>query len=488
MHKTIVWFRRDLRLHDNQALSEASRKGIIIPVFIFSEEDNLEYNEASLWWLHHSLLALQKSFQNIGSKLIIRKGKQLETLLELLRETKADAVFFNERYEHESIQRDKETIRELTKYNIETRTFHSQLIHDPYLILNQQQNPYKVFTPYWKRFLQEPIPRPLPKPPNIQSYSDGVSSLEVEQLGLLPTVSWHKKFIPYWNPGEKGAIEAWTRFKENDLTHYKVERDYPALQTVSSLSPHLAWGEISPRAIWYSVDHYLTISESEDYNSTLEESVEAFKRQLVWREFGYHQLLYYPTIATAPLRDQFLTYPWDNSNENFERWKQGLTGYPLIDAGMRQLWETGSIHNRVRMVVASFLVKHLMIDWTKGAKWFQHTLVDYDLANNSIGWQWVSGCGLDSSPYFRIFNPITQSEKFDKNGDYIRRWVPELSNLPVPYIHRPWDTPIDLLSSANIVLGKTYPKRIIEHDFARKRALAGYEMTSRKRKAHGAKQ
>lgn len=479
MQKTIVWFRKDLRIHDHQALSEAVKRGIIIPIFIWSkdEEQYLTANAPSLWWLHHSLLALQQTFQKkYGVSIIIREGTSLDVLIDIIQETKADAVYFNERYEPAMIEIDQVIIHRLNIDKIEVRTFHSHLIFKPYSIFNLSGDPYKIFTPYWKKCLKEPIPRPFPIPRFIQADNQDVSTLSVEQLNLLSTIRSHKKFHQYWTPGENGAISAWEKFIDNGLDNYKFGRDFPHLNDVSRLSAHLAWGDISPKAIWYSADHFLQNSENIGCKAQLEEQVEAFKRQLVWRDFGYHQLIHFPNITHKPLREQFQAFPWEDNHQDFINWKKGMTGYPLIDAGMRELWETGTIHNRVRMVVASFLVKHLLIPWTKGAQWFQETLVDFDLANNSMGWQWASGCGLDSAPYFRIFNPMIQSEKFDKNGDYIRSWIPELAKLPFPYIHRPWDAPAHILESAKITLGETYPHKIIDHDFARKRALAGYEM------------
>ncbi|MFE8700648.1 cryptochrome/photolyase family protein [Cytobacillus sp. FJAT-54145] len=470
MQKTIVWFRKDLRLHDHQALWEASQNGSVIPIFIWPhEEHHLLSGEASLWWLHHSLLALQEEFkEHYGVDLIIRKGNSLDILIEVMEDTGANALYFNERYEPFAIKRDHYVIESLNKIGVDIRTFHSNLLYNPFTIANLSGDPYKVFTPFWKRCLNESISRPLPRPSLLNGIDKVVSTIEVAELGLLPTIRWDEKLHCYWQPGEKGAISVWELFIQKDLHSYKTGRDYPSLQAGSRLSPHLAWGEISPRAMWYSL-------EMEQSHIPMNEQIEAYKRQLIWREFGYYQLVHFPTISKAPLRPAFEHFPWDENQDNLLKWQKGETGYPLVDAGMRELWETGTMHNRVRMVVASFLVKHLLIPWTYGAKWFQHTLVDFDLANNSMGWQWVTGSGLDSAPYFRIFNPITQGEKFDRDGEYIRKWVPELTKLPNPYIHRPWTAPSELLKSVGIKLNETYPLPIIDHDFARKRALAAYD-------------
>lgn len=472
MEKSIVWFRKDLRLHDNPALYEATSKGEIIPVFILDESTTVE-QEASKWWLHHSLLALQTALTTYGVPLILKVGDALDVLVEIIEDTGATAIYFNKCYEPVQQKIDSQLFDELKMLGIHVESFHAHLLYEQESILNQQGKPYKVFTPFWKRTLSETISRPLLTPKKIQKLTKSTSSLVIEDLQLLSTFPWHQKFERYWNPGEAGAIAKWKQFTNRDLIQYKNGRDFPYLEAISKLSPHLAWGEISSKAIWYSAENSLRTSVDE---TNLEDQVEAFKRQLVWRDFGYQQLVHFPQITTKPLRELFEAFPWEKDEIALERWKTGTTGYPFVDAGMRELWETGFIHNRVRMVVASFLVKHLLVDWRHGAKWFEQTLVDFDLANNSMGWQWISGTGLDSAPYFRIFNPITQSEKFDGNGDYIRKWVPELASLPTPFIHRPWGAPVQILLEAKVSLGKSYPERIIDHDYARKRALAGYEM------------
>ncbi len=279
----------------------------------------------------------------------------------------------------------------------------------------------------------------------------------------MPAHPWHQKFSPYWTPGESGAMEQFHKFIEDRINQYKTNRDYPSKRNTSLLSPYLAWGEISPKIIWHTL-----------LNLEPDEQIEAFLRQLVWREFSYDQLLQAPNSVERPIHSEFNAFPWQEDEQLFNAWKKGMTGYPLIDAGMRQLWETGWMHNRVRMITASFLVKHLLIPWTKGADWFTQTLVDYDIANNTMGWQWVAGCGVDAAPYFRIFNPILQGEKFDIDGEYIRKWVPELAKLPTNYLFAPWKTPKDILRECEIELGITYPFPLIDHQFARERALRAY--------------
>ncbi|MEG0384123.1 MAG: deoxyribodipyrimidine photo-lyase [Solibacillus sp.] len=472
MKKTIVWFRKDLRLHDNPALWNAAQQGIVIPVFIWSEEEEYEYatSESALWWLHHSLIALEEKLKIHGLTLILRKGCSLEQLTSICKETEADAVFFGERYEPSIISRDQTIARDLLSQVSEVRSFSSNLLFTPKDLLNQKNEPYKVFTSFWKRTMRELVSRPLPIPVDHTPYEKTIHSLQVNELGLLPQNTWHEKFHKHWEPGEEGAIARWEQFADEGLSRYAEKSDIPSAHAVSLLSPHLVWGDISVKSVWYSAKR-LTDEESEKYRDS---SIEAFLRQLIWREFAYHQLIHFPTMLHEPLREKFKLFPWRCTDEELTKWQQGKTGYPLVDAGMRELWETGAIHNRVRMVVASFLVKHLLISWVDGSKWFQQTLVDFDAASNAIGWQWVAGTGIDASPYFRIFNPIIQSQKFDTDATYIRKWLPEIANIPTKYIHEPWKAPEHILLEAGVVLGETYPHPMIEHAFARKRALEAY--------------
>ncbi|KAA0966034.1 deoxyribodipyrimidine photo-lyase [Sporosarcina sp. ANT_H38] len=472
MKKILVWFRKDLRIHDNPALWEAAQQGIVIPVFIWSEEEEREYatSEASHWWLHHSLLSLKKKLESKGLLFVIRLGNCLKELTTIIEQTNADAVFYGERYEPSILKRDQAICKRLTENGIEVRSFQSNLLFPPGDLLNQKNDPYKVFTSFWKRTMKETVQRPLPIPDEFAAYDQAHLSVQIDELGLLPAIRWDEKFHAYWEPGEKGAIARWQQFTEEGLSRYVEGRDSPSADSVSLLSPHLAWGDISVRSIWHAAKR-LTDEETEEYMHT---SVEAFLRQLIWREFAYHQLIHFPTMVHSPLREQFKGFPWLGSDEEFARWQKGLTGYPLVDAGMRELWETGAMHNRVRMVVASFLVKHLLISWTEGSTWFKETLVDYDVANNAMGWQWVAGTGIDAAPYFRIFNPILQSKKFDADGEYIRKWLPELASLSSKYLHEPWKAPADKLLEAGIELGTTYPLPIIDHSLARHRALEAF--------------
>lgn len=456
---TIVWFRKDLRMHDHPALVEAAAHGEVLPVFVLPET----VHEASDWWLHHSLLEMQKSFEQQNIQFVVRKGHPVEQLLKVQQESGADQLVFNELYDPESRQHERELTAALEKMSVQVRSFQGALLMPPDAIFNKSGQPYKVFTPFWKQLRQEPIAASLAVPDDLQPSSSRLDSLPVDEWNLLSSHPWHEKFP--WQPGETAAIECWQTFRQEGFTDYKEGRDHPAQPHVSRLSPYLAMGNISVRSLWYSA---LATEWVDD------EQVEAFLRQLAWRDFAHYQLLYFPNMPKRPVRAEFEKFPWQPSTENLQAWKKGQTGYPLVDAGMRELWETGYMHNRVRMVAASFLIKHLLIDWREGLKWFEETLVDWDAANNAMGWQWVAGSGFDSSPYFRIFNPIVQGEKFDGAAVYVKKWVPELKNMPEKYIFQPAQAPEKVLQSANVEIGSTYPAPIVDHRAARERALAAY--------------
>ncbi len=478
---TIVWFRRDLRLQDHPALYTAVQRGRMIPLFIWSPDEDGPWNpgEASRWWLHHALASLAQSLEKLGSKLILRTGSSLEVLKELIEETGADALYFNERYEPFSIKIDQEIKRYFQAQvqihpQVQVQSFHGNLLLPPHQILNKQNQPYKVFTPFWKQCLHEGIDPPYPAPTPISSYSSkNLTSLSLEELKLLPVNDWHIKLTAHWKPGEDQAHEQLKAFVDDHIEDYKIGRDIPYAPHVSKLSPYLAWGEISPKQIW----HFLL--EQAVTGISYSEGREAYLRQLVWKEFSTYLMVHAPETIDQPLRKEFKAFPWQMSESDLRLWQQGRTGYPLVDAGMRELWETGWMHNRVRLVVSSFLVKHLLISWKEGARWFWDTLLDADLANNTMGWQWIAGCGADASPYFRIFNPITQSEKFDPEGLYIRQWIPELKSLSNEHIHKPWTAPKSVLEKAGIDLGITYPYPMIDHPLARERALSAYHSLKR---------
>lgn len=457
----LVWFRDDLRLADHPALAAAVSGGHpIIPVFIWApeEEGNCQPGAASNWWLDASLRALSRELEERGSRLIIRRGPTSTALVELIEKTKASGVFWNRVYRPPTIQRDRELKSELRKREIAAESFNASLLFEPGTILNNSGKPFAVFTPFWRACLAKAVAAPVhDPPPKLRAPESWLDSLQVSELGLQPAIDWAGGFRGNWQPGEKGAKAQLDRFLQEALDTYCESRDHPGVTSTSRLSPHLRFGEISACQIWHAIDGL---------------GGDAFLRQLGWREFSYHLLCSRPQSVDQPLRPEFARFPWKHDPQSFAAWTRGKTGYPFVDAGMRELWSTGWMHNRVRMVAASFLVKHLLIAWQEGAAWFWDTLVDADLASNTMGWQWVAGCGADAAPYFRIFNPVLQGEKFDPAGNYVRRWIPELAKLPDAWIHKPWRAPRPILARAGVELGTTYPHPIVDHDEARSRALA----------------
>lgn len=470
---TIVLFRDDLRLHDHPALWHAAQNGQVLAAYIAPTITHQPTAENA--WHHYALADLAASLKNKNCQLVIRQGHVIEETLKLVEESGCDAVYWHNRYSQEQQQEDEELKQALTAKGVQSQSFEGTLLLPPNQVLNGKQTLYQVFTPFWKRYQGETIPAPYPAPEQIEGYNE-LPSDNIYDLGLLDTINWHGPMLSHWHIGEQAAIKQWLEFREELIYHYSVDRDFPSKMNISMLSPHLACGSISARALWASGQSMIQTQT----DSAKRAEIESFLRQLVWREFSYYQLYHNPTVASTPLRKEFLAFPWENNEVVFNDWKKGQTGYPLVDAGMRELWATGFMHNRVRMVTASFLIKHLLTDWTKGYEWFKETLVDFNMANNAMGWQWVAGTGVDAAPYFRVFNPILQSEKFDELGDYIRKWVPELRLLPNDYIHEPWKAPSYILSQANIELGQTYPFPIIDHQFARKRALAAYDKVKNK--------
>lgn len=472
----IVWFRQDLRLADNPALYHAATKKVpVIPVFIWSpgEESPWAPGSASKVWLHSSLGKFGEQLHALGSRLILRNGNALEVLHDIIAKSGARTVHWNLRYEPQIIHRDNHIKEILLAEGIEVRTFNANLLVDPENFYNKEGNPYKVFTPFYKAALERiSIAKPLPLPGKILAPKKWPASETLASLDLSPRYDWAGGIQKHWSAGEVSAHAQLNAFMEEGLTHYPEERDVPSSSAVSRMSPYLHHGEISPAQMLSALQQHCAGEDTEA-------ELECYVRQLYWREFSYYLLRHFPRTPLHPLNEKFADFPWKENSALQEAWKQGRTGYPLVDAGMRELWETGWMHNRVRMVAASFLVKHLLQPWTVGAHWFWDTLVDADLANNTMGWQWVAGCGADAAPYFRIFNPITQSQKFDSDGAYIRRWVPELKLLPDKWIHHPWKSPVDVLRESGIDMGVEYPMPIVEHLKARQRALDAYHACPR---------
>ncbi|PTY06903.1 deoxyribodipyrimidine photolyase [Opitutaceae bacterium EW11] len=472
---SILWFRQDLRLSDNPALQAAVRRGgAVVPVFIWDEEGEGRWvpGGASRWWLHHSLQALAERLRGVGSRLILRRGRSEDVLRDLLRETAGSAVYWNRRYEPAAIERDARIEAALRSDRVEAESANGALLFEPSAIKNRQGGPFQVFTPFWRTCLAKGVEAPAVCVERLPGPAVWPKTLRVEELPLLPAIRWDAGLAERWQPGELAAAKRLDAFLRGAVGRYAEKRDFPALNLSSELSPHLHFGELGPRQVWAGVQRL-----SEDTGVfPVHAGAQKFLSELGWREFAYHLLLHFPTTAERPLRAEFERFPWaeDPQDRSLRVWQQGRTGYPIVDAGMRQLWATGWMPNRVRMIAGSFLVKHLRLPWQRGAEWFWDTLVDADLASNTLGWQWVAGCGADAAPYFRIFAPVLQSRKFDPDGAYLRRWLPELASLPDAWIHAPWEAPADVCTAAGVTLGRTYPYPIVDHAKARETALAAY--------------
>jgi deoxyribodipyrimidine photo-lyase len=455
MKPIIIWFRQDLRLNDNPALRAAAASGApLICLYILDDAapGSWTMGGASRWWLHHSLAALDKS---LNGHLTLRKGDAAQIVETLARQTGADTVLWNRCYEPFALERDRDLAQSLEKIGIGVTTYNAAQLQEPWELKTKSGTPFRVFTPFWNAMRQMTVDQPHPAPRKLHFHS--VKSESLKSWKLLPSrPNWAKEFD--WTAGEASAQRALYEFLDQ-IGGYKRRRDLPDCDGTSRLSAHLHWGEISPRQVWHAV-------RTHGHG----EGSETFLKELGWREFCAQLLFHNHDLPTKPLDARFAKFQWRHSEKNFESWSRGQTGIPIVDAGMRQLWQTGWMHNRVRMIVASLLIKHLGIHWRRGQEWFWDTLVDADLANNSANWQWVAGCGADAAPFFRIFNPVLQGEKFDPEGVYVRRFVPELKELPNKYIHRPWDASDP---------PQNYPAPIVDLAKGRDRALAAFRALKR---------
>jgi deoxyribodipyrimidine photo-lyase len=470
----IVWFRSELRLEDHPALSAAVKSGApVLPLYILDDAaaDRWKPGGASRWWLAKSLDALGRDIAKRGGRLILRRGDTARELTRAVEESGATAIHFTRGYEPWSGALESGLHTLFSGMDVAFKRFGGRLLQEPEDLRTASGNPYQVFTPFWRAFRRDFSPsRPVAAPERFSAPPREIASDEISHWKLLPVKpDWSGGLTAAWEPGEDGARVRLETFIAGTLSSYATGRDRLDQFGTSHLSPHLAFGEISPAACWRAASAALNDKGSSD------QSIETFLKELAWREFCYSLLIHFPKMPDEPLREEFAAFKWATVSTDLTAWQRGMTGYPIVDAGMRELWATGYMHNRARMITASFLTKHLQLSWTLGEAWFWDTLVDADLANNAANWQWVAGCGADAAPYFRIFNPILQGEKFDPDGDYVRRWVPELERLPANAVHSPWTADAATLKRAGVVVGKTYPSPIVDHKAARARALAAYE-------------
>ncbi len=463
---TILWLRHDLRVADHTALAAALARGPVVPAFVWApdEEGDWPPGRPARWWLHHALAALDTELRTRGSRLVLRRGPTLDTLRSLAGETGAGAIVWSRRYEPAAVARDTHVKRALRADGLAADSFAGHLLREPWEVRTPTGEAFRTFGPYaLAHAAGGSLDEPLPAPTEVPAPYHWPESLALDNLGLLPPADRSVGLQATWVPGCAAAEARLRAFVRDALPNYPDARDRPAAGGTARLSPHLRWGEVSPRQVLRTVLRCRG------------EAAELFVRELVWRDFAAHLLFHAPHTATEPLRREFAAFLWRDDAAELRAWRQGRTGYPFVDAGMRQLLCSGWMHNRVRMVAASFLARDLLVNWLDGARWFWENLVDADLASNTMNWQWAAGTCTDSSAYPRIFNPVAQGEKFDPRGDYVRAWLPELAALPHAYVHRPWTAPAAILADARVALGATYPEPIVDHNQARKRAAAVWE-------------
>ena len=497
MPTTLLWLRRDLRLADNPALQRAlvearSDDHALLPAFVWEPNARRRWapGAAARWWLWHALESLEHDLRAHGSRLALAQGDPVTTVPELARSAGATIVVWAAGLEPQE-QRDDELVSAaLRTAGVEPIVVPgADLLYDPAAVRTREGRPYTVFTPYWRACLGRPAPQaPLPAPEALPPAPPEPAGLVLAALRETAVRPWATGLGAVWQPGEPGAKAVLDAFAGGALSGYADDRDRPDLAGTSRLSPHLHWGELTAGQVWHAVagtlaeagiDLEASVSppgRDAEQAPSLRRSAGAFLRQLGWREFGHHLLAAFPDTPERPLHERFAAFPWRDDPAGLDAWRCGRTGYPIVDAAMRELWTTGWMHNRARLLAASFLVKDLLLPWQLGEDWFWDTLVDADLADNALGWQWVAGCGADAAPYFRVFNPVTQGRRYDPDGAYVRRWVPELAGLGTRYLHAPWEATPAALAAAGVALGTTYPGPLVDHGEARLRALAAYDV------------
>jgi deoxyribodipyrimidine photo-lyase len=476
MSKTlsIVWFRQDLRIHDNPALNAAAESGALLPIYILDDVNAAQWamGGASRVWLQHSLSALNHS---LDGRLLLFAGDARAIIGRLVEEQNVAAIFWNRCYEPWRIQRDRLIKEDLKGGSVKSRSFNASLLWEPWEVAKKDGSPYRVFTPFYQNGCrQASVPRQPLAPPAQRHYHDVEIDFaqSLQSLALLPAKQgWHETLCSHWEIGEYNASMQLEQFCAERIPDYKQARDFPAIDATSRMSPHLHFGEISPHQLWHRIEHLTTQGSAEGPSH--------FLREIAWREFSYHLMYHFPQLPEANFNPKFDRFEWLDDSASLALWQRGQTGFPIIDAGLRELWQTGYMHNRVRMIVASFLIKNLLIHWRCGADWFWDCLVDADLASNSASWQWCAGSGADAAPYFRIFNPLLQSEKFDPEGDYLLRYCPELEGLPKRLRHQPWKASDEQLAQAGIELGVDYPHPMVDLKVTRERALERFKALAR---------
>ena len=475
MDTALVWFRRDLRLQDNPALRAAVEQGYrVLPLYISSQPT--ESPTAADWWQHHALTDLSADIAANGGELCLQMGDPVDVLQALADSLNVKAIYWNRRYSPSDIELDTALKAHFKQQDLPVQTFNGSLLNEPWQVLNKTDKPYRVFTPYWKACVQRGLPHASANPAQKIDWQLAETAT-LDQLKLLPTINWDSEFYSHWQPNRAAGLALLQDFLHSTVHHYDTDRDRPDLLGTTRLSPYLQSGLIGVREVVSAVEEETALqsTRSSEGNRSFTLGCEKLLSELGWREFSYALLFHNPDCTHQPLQPKFAHFPWQKDDKLLSIWQKGQTGYPIVDAGMRELWHTGWMHNRVRMIVASFLVKHLMQPWQEGAAWFMQTLLDADLASNTQGWQWTAGCGADASPFFRVFNPVSQGKKFDPHGDYVRRWIPELKDVPLKQLHEPWLMTAAQQTSSGCNIGQQYPRPIVELAAGRQRALDAWK-------------